>query len=139
MSEAFGLKLDDEETKKRLSIKPLTLPKVFEMGLQVLSAAGPPLRGSQAAAGQSPGVAQESHQSAPESVAKQKEGAAAGAPHRSSTPSQGAVTGDDARLLDKFVATLKSRGFFEGLTEGTPAWWVVLFMIALPPSSLLRV
>jgi hypothetical protein len=127
MGEAFGLKLDDEETKKRLSIKPLTLPKVFDMGLQVLSAAGVPQRA--AAADNPPGErsleeVRRQQQTAQDQAARQRaaggSAAAAGAAAASSTTSSG---GGDARLLEKFIATLKTRGFFEGLEEGTPAWY----------------
>lgn len=38
MGEAFGMSLEDEEVVKKHSIKPLTLPSVFSMGMQVLSA-----------------------------------------------------------------------------------------------------
>lgn len=125
ISEAFGLKLDDEETKKRLSIKPLTLPKVFDMGLQVLSAAGVPQRA--AAADDPPGErsmeeARQQQQTAQDQAVGQR-AAGRNGPAAAAASNTSPAGGDASRLLEKFVATLKTRGFFEGLSEGTPAWY----------------
>ena len=126
MGEAFGLKLDDEETKKRLSIKPLTLPKVFDMGLKVLSAAGLPQR--TVAADTPPGErsleeVRQQQQTAQDQAAWQRAAGGSAASAGAGVSSTTSSGGGDARLLEKFIATLKTRGFFEGLEEGTPAWY----------------
>ena len=127
MSQAFHLSLDDEETKKRLSIKPLTLPKAFDMGMQVLSAAGVSRKGGD------PRTEEEvpnGQQALPDQTARQhlNDGTSSSETprpaHIAPPPAFFANQGlpDENRLLDKFLATLTSRGFFQGLVEGTQAY-----------------
>ena len=113
VSEAFGFASGDaaEEERNELSVKPLTLPVVFNAGVQVLS--GPTAAGASSPARSAP-------------AAPQPEPAPAAA-----APAPGAQAGadspDDQGLFAKFVTTLESRGFFAGLTRGT-VW-------RLPPCS----
>jgi len=96
ISEAFGFTADEDEPsgaeQHQLSLKPLTLPVIFNTGVQVLS-------GSSSAT--------------PGSPAKTASGSV-----QPSAAANGA-DGSDDQMFQKFVATLRDRGFFAGLTEGT--------------------
>jgi hypothetical protein len=128
MSEAFGLKLDDEECAKRLSVKPLTLPAVFKMGMQVLSGGGAPsqeekVQKSPAAAVPTEREVRENQQKLHDELSRQQASSASAQSSSSAAESsQNRAASEDGRLFDKFLDTLKARGFFAGLTEGTHEW-----------------
>jgi len=116
ISEAFGFSADEDvpsgAEQHELSLKPLTLPVIFNTGVQVLS--GP-------------------SSATPGSPAKTASGSALSAAN--------GADGSDDQMFQKFVATLRDRGFFAGLTEGTVSFsrsvlsmrapanncWVLLF------------
>lgn len=108
MSEAFGFSSEvPEGGQHELSLKPLTLPVIFNTGVQVLS--GPTTSSPAKASGGA--VAAGGAAGAGASVV------AAGA----AIPDSGDGS-DDSALFKKFVSALKDRGFFAGLSEGTPEW-----------------
>jgi len=105
VSEAFGFSSEEPAGSEpsEFSVKPLTLPVIFNAGMQVLSGT-----------------------SAPASSHPTKEAPAA--PEAASAPAAAAAganapevedSADSQGLFAKFVATLETRGFFAGLTRGT--------------------
>ncbi|EKX38433.1 hypothetical protein GUITHDRAFT_115401 [Guillardia theta CCMP2712] len=94
LMEAFGIESMDKCTEEN-AIKPLTLPVVFHTGVQVLMGSE-----SNDAAKNVPEDSQQGRQA--ERPAEHDEGQEA--------------------LFKKFIVTLKERGFFAGLEEGTPEW-----------------
>jgi hypothetical protein len=127
MSEAFGLKLDDEECAKRLSVKPLTLPAVFKMGMQVLAGGGAPsqeekIQRSPVAVAPTEREVRENQQRLHDEIARQQASSTSAQSSSAAESSQNRATSEDGRLFDKFLETLKARGFFAGLTEGTAEW-----------------
>ena len=119
ISEAFGFSTEEPSgTQHELSLKPLTLPVIFNTGVQVLSGSatpGPssPAKSTTAAAGGAP------------------PSAAAGAGESSASAGEGA----DQALFKKFLATLKDRGFFTGLTEGTVCLYSRPYISSMSPVS----
>ena len=107
MSEAFGFSTEDTNgAQHELSLKPLTLPVIFNTGVQVLSGSasgsGSPVKSPAPAPAAAVGVK--------------------GADGANSRNSEGDNVSEDESLFKKFLATLTDRGFFAGLTEGTPEW-----------------
>jgi len=107
LSEAFGFSNDEPSSTQQheMSLKPLTLPVIFNTGVQVLSGSATP---------------------GPSSLAKTASGATPqSAAAANAIGSDGVVedgNSSDDQLFKKFLATLSERGFFAGLTEGTKEW-----------------
>ena len=110
MFEAFGFSSEvPEGGQHELSLKPLTLPVIFNTGVQVLS--GPIASGASSPAKTAGGAA-----------AAGAAGAGAGVVATGAANPDSGDGSDDSALFKKFVSTLKDRGFFAGLSEGTPEW-----------------
>lgn len=118
MSEAFGFSTEvPEGGQHELSLKPLTLPVIFNTGVQVLSF--PTAVSGASSPAQAAGGAAAAAGVAAVSVASGSDAGVAVA--SAANPDSGDVS-DDSALFKKFVSTLKDRGFFAGLSEGTPEW-----------------
>jgi hypothetical protein len=119
MSEAFGFSTEEPSgNQHELSLKPLTLPVIFNTGVQVLSGSATP---------------------GPSSPAKSTTAAAGGAPPSAAAGAgescASAGEGADQALFKKFLATLKDRGFFTGLTEGTVRLYSRSHICSMSPVS----
>ena len=122
LSEAFGFSTEApasaaDNRQHELSLKPLTLPVIFNAGVQVLSGSSPADRG-RATTTAAASTAPEQQLSPAAGAAEASRAPAAAAP--GATQDEGGP--DDHKLFQKFMDTLKERGFFAGLSEGSEEW-----------------
>ena len=122
LSEAFGFSTEapasaGDSRQHELSLKPLTLPVIFNAGVQVLSGSSP-VDGGKAATTAAASTAPEQQLSPAAGAAGASPAQAAAAP--GAIQDEGGP--DDHKLFQKFMDTLKERGFFAGLSEGSEEW-----------------